>query len=177
MARGDRVRFAPRLAILTPLVAAGILVLTAGLFVMLPRTANAAFRHVIPARYHLTGFGSEVLLGQIGEIQKDSRAVMHVRPFSDRMPGNLKWRGAALSRFDGKRWSDPGSGGRAALAPQTPIALADEWQRSRIDGQRFSYAVDLKPRRFRRAVCRGRAGILEYRPRTRDPGRGRIASG
>lgn len=143
VAHGHQIRFSPRLSVLTALTTAGILALTSGLFIMLPRTANAAFRHMIPARYHLTGFGSEVTLGQIGEIQKDSRAVMHVRPFSDRMPANLKWRGAALSHFDGKRWSDPWFDGRVALSQRTPVPLADDWQRSRTDGQRFSYAVDL----------------------------------
>ena len=143
VARGHNIRFSPRLAMLTALITAGILVLTSGLFILLPRTANAAFRHLMSTRFHLTGFGSEVTLGQVGEIQKDSRAIMHVRPFSDRMPGNLKWRGAALSHFDGKRWSDPWVEGRAALSQRTPIALADDWQRSRTDGQRFSYGVDL----------------------------------
>jgi transglutaminase-like putative cysteine protease len=144
VARGERIRFSPRLAMVTGLVTAGILVLTAGLFIMLPRTANAAFRHALSTRLHVTGFASEVTLGQVGEIQKDSWAVLHVRPFSDRMPSNLKWRGAALSRFDGKRWSDPWFDGRVALSQRTPIALADDWQRSRTDGQRFSYGVDLK---------------------------------
>lgn len=144
IARGERIRFSPRLALVTALVTAGILVLTAGLFIVLPRTANAAFRRAMSTRLHVTGFASEVTLGQVGEIQKDSWAVLHVRPFSDRMPADLKWRGAALSRFDGKRWSDPWFDGRTPLSQRTPIALADDWQRSRTDGQRFSYGVDLK---------------------------------
>ncbi len=142
VARAERVRFAPRLAMLTGLATVGILALTAGLFIMLPRTANAAFRHLGSTRYHLTGFGNEVNLGQVGQIATDSRAVMHVRPFSDRMPSNLKWRGEALSHFDGKRWSNQLFEAHS-LAHETPIALADNWQRSRTDGQRFSYGVDL----------------------------------
>jgi hypothetical protein len=138
-----RVRFAPRLAVLTAFATAAILILTAGLFILLPRTANAALRFTLSSRYHLSGFSSEVLLGQVGEIQKDSRVVMHVRPYSSRMPGNLKWRGAALSHFDGRRWSDLSSDGRVLLPPRTPIALADERQFSRTDGARFSYRVDL----------------------------------
>lgn len=138
-----RVHFAPRLAVLTTFATVAILVLTAGLFIILPRTANAALRFTLSSRYHLSGFSSEVVLGQVGEIQKDSRVVMHVRPYSNRMPPNLKWRGAALSHFDGKRWSDLTSEGRVLLPPRTPIPLADEHQFSRVDGVRFSYRVDL----------------------------------
>ncbi len=132
-----------RLGIATALIAAGILVLSAAMFILLPRSANAAFRHVITARYHLSGFSNEVTLGDIGEIQRDTRPVMHVRPYSHRMPANLKWRGAALSHFDGHKWTDPDFARREMLPRKAPIEVADLPQRSRRDGTRFSYRVDL----------------------------------
>ena len=141
----NRTRVGPRLAVLAGFVTAGILVLTTILFVVLPRTAYAAFRRLRPAGYHLTGFSSEVTLGQVGEIQKDSRPILHVKPYghSALMPSNLKWRGVALSHFDGKRWTDVSRDGRTKLPESNPLTLADEAQRSRRDGIRLLYRVDL----------------------------------
>jgi transglutaminase-like putative cysteine protease len=138
-------RVSLRLALLTGFVTAGILIMTTGLFIVLPRTANAAFRHMIPSRYHLTGFSSVVSLGQVGEIQKDTRPVMHIKqsPYSTKMPADLKWRGAALTHFDGKRWTDLSVDGRVVLPTAIPLNLADEAQRSRRDGHRLVYRVDL----------------------------------
>ncbi len=138
-------RVGPRLAVLTAFLTAGILALTLGLFVVLPRTANVAYRRWIPAGRHLTGFSNEVTLGQLGEIQNDSRPVMHVKPYQDsaRMPADLKWRGNALGNFDGKRWTDSSTDGRVVLPATTPLTLADDGQRSRRDGVRLLYRVDL----------------------------------
>ena len=107
IARSGLRRFHPRLAGLAAFVALGILVLTGGLFFLLPRSANATLSHLVSHRIHVPGFSNEVTLGQIGEIKNDSSAVMHVRPDSAGFPDGLKWRGVALSDFDGKRWSNP----------------------------------------------------------------------
>ena len=106
-ARGAVRRFHPRLATLSILVTAGILCLTAGLFFLLPRTADAAFARLIRHRIYLPGFSNQVTLGEIGEIKNSSRPVMHIRVYSRETPGGLKWRGGALTAFDGKRWSNP----------------------------------------------------------------------
>ena len=100
-------RFHPRLATLAVSVTAGILLLTAGLFFVLPRTADAALSRLAVHPIHLPGFTNEVTLGDIGEIKISSRTIMHVRIFSRETQTGLKWRGAALSQFDGKRWSNP----------------------------------------------------------------------
>jgi protein-glutamine gamma-glutamyltransferase len=144
-ASAGRGRLGVRLGILTGFVTAGILFFTVLLFVVLPRTANAAFRRFRPAGYHLTGFSSEVTLGQVGEIQKDSRPVMHVKPYwhTAMVVSDLKWRGAALSHFDGKTWTDHSGDGKAMLPNRNPLTLADEAQRSRRDGVRLLYRVDL----------------------------------
>jgi transglutaminase-like putative cysteine protease len=138
-------RLGLRLGILTTFVTAGILFFTVVLFVALPRTANAAFRRLRPAGYHLTGFSSEVTLGQVGEIQKDSQPVMHVKPYwhTAMLVSDLKWRGAALSHFDGKKWTDKSEDGKVMLPNRNPLTLADEAQRSRRDGTRLLYRVDL----------------------------------
>ena len=41
-----------RLATLTAVTTAGILLMTGGLFFLLPRTARAAFQHLVPQRQH-----------------------------------------------------------------------------------------------------------------------------
>jgi transglutaminase-like putative cysteine protease len=105
-ARGGARRFHVRLATLSSGVALGILALTAGLFFILPRTADAAFERLISGRVRITGFSNQVLLGEIGEIKATSRPVMHIRAFNE-LPQGLKWRGGTLVDFDGKRWYNP----------------------------------------------------------------------
>src|SRR5215472_3864332 len=107
IARAGLRRFHPRLAVLATFVTVGILMLTGGLFFLLPRSANATLSRVMSHRIHVPGFSNEVTLGQIGEVKRDSTAVMHVRPESPLFPAGLKWRGVALSEFDGKRWKNP----------------------------------------------------------------------
>jgi hypothetical protein len=104
-ARGGLRRFHARLAALSVAIALGILGLTAGLFFILPRTAEAAFSH-LARRAHVAGFAEQVALGQMGDIRNSSRAAMHIRIWSSEDPGPLKWRGAALGDFDGRRWSN-----------------------------------------------------------------------
>ncbi len=46
-------------------------------------------------------------LGRIGEIQQSSSVVMHIQiDGDDRGSFDLKWRGVALSNFDGRTWSN-----------------------------------------------------------------------
>jgi transglutaminase-like putative cysteine protease len=106
-ARVGQRRFAPRLTALSMLVTGGILVLTGGLFFILPRTAEAAFAHLGQHRSLLAGFATEVSLGDIGEIKTSSRPVMHIAIYSSQRIGGLKWRGGALTEFDGRRWINP----------------------------------------------------------------------
>jgi len=104
-ARGGPRRFHARLAALAVMVTLGILVLTAGLFFLLPRTAEAAFERLIPRRLHVPGFSS---LTETGTLQTSSRPVMHIQIFTGTPEKvRLRWRGGALTFFDGKRWTNP----------------------------------------------------------------------
>ena len=142
VARSGLRRFHPRLGGLTVFATLGILSLTAGLFFMLPRTADAAFRHLISHRIYLPGFSNQVTLGQIGEIKTSSRAVMHIRIDSRESPPNLKWRGAALSEFDGRRWFNSDLRARPIRVEDGAALLADAAQQAR-QGVRLMYRVDL----------------------------------
>jgi len=86
----------------------GILCFTVGLFFVLPRTARAALQNLISNKFHLPGFGGEVDLRKIGEIQASSRTIMYVRIANHGEVLNLRWRGSAMSRFDGQRWTSSG---------------------------------------------------------------------
>ena len=119
VSRGDLKAFPRRLTVLSAALFSGILLMTAGMFFVLPRTARAALQRFVPQRYHLPGFSNEVSLGEIGEIQQRSTPVMHVRPYqAGPLPG-LHWRGAALTHFDGTRWYNV----------TTPLDEKDEWLR------------------------------------------------
>src|ERR1041385_9053358 len=128
VARSGLRRFHPRLSALTFFATLGILSLTAGLFFMLPRTADAAFRHLISRHIYLPGFSNQVMLGQIGEIKTSSRTVMHIRIDSRESPPNIKWRGAALSEFDGRLWFNSSAPGQAILVKDGAAQLANDAQ-------------------------------------------------
>ncbi|MBS1857780.1 MAG: DUF3488 domain-containing protein [Acidobacteria bacterium] len=142
-ARGGTRRFAPRLGALAVLLTAGILAMTAGLFFLLPRTAEAAFARLIAHRVFLPGFSNQVTLGEIGEIKTSQRAVMHIKVYSAQPVGPLKWRGGVLNDFDGKRWSNTGP-------RMDRIEVADDHVDlvpidDRHPGSRINYHVDLEP--------------------------------
>jgi transglutaminase-like putative cysteine protease len=51
------------------------------------------------------GFNDDVELGQIGELKKNAAVVMRVETGHPISYGRLRWRGMALAKFDGKRWT------------------------------------------------------------------------
>src|ERR1700689_166065 len=124
-------------------VSLAILVITAGLFFFLPRTARAAFQHLVSHRYHLAGFSNHVSLGEIGEIKQENVPVMHVK--MDRMEDRalaLKWRGAVLSEFNGRAWFNRPAAGQI-LQPDRAGLLSLQDESPRRDGRYVSYAVYL----------------------------------
>jgi transglutaminase-like putative cysteine protease len=132
-----------RLTAVTLVVSAGILVITAGLFFFLPRTARAAFQHLVSHRYHLAGFSNRVVLGEIGEIKKESTPVMHVRMDRPEDRGlALKWRGASLASFDGRVWSSLQGMGQAIRPDRGGQVQLDD-ARLRPGARHISYAVYL----------------------------------
>ncbi|HWD97396.1 MAG TPA: DUF3488 and transglutaminase-like domain-containing protein, partial [Bryobacteraceae bacterium] len=137
------IRFTWRLGALTCAAAAFTLALTCGLFLLIPRTARAAALWFPYASHGITGFSDRIDLGRFGDIVKDDRPVMRVRPYSHAMPTNLKWRGGALSSFNGRQWTEQAD----PVLPQHRITgtvvVANRWQRARRDGSRFIYRVDL----------------------------------
>ncbi len=124
-------------------VSVAILVITSALFFFLPRTARAAFQHLVSHRYHLAGFSNHVTLGEIGEIKQESVTVMHVKMDSpqDRTLA-LKWRGAALSEFNGRAWFNRAAPGQI-LQPDRGGLLRLGEESPHRNGRYISYAVYL----------------------------------
>jgi transglutaminase-like putative cysteine protease len=139
-ARSGLKSLCPRLSLLSALVALGILALTGGLFFLLPRTAEAAFSRLIAHRVFLPGFSNQVNLGDIGEIKTSSRPVMHIRIDSALKVGPMKWRGAALSDFDGKRWTNPSRQPEKIPVENDHVVLAP----AGLPGRRVNYRVELE---------------------------------
>jgi hypothetical protein len=141
-ARSALKTFYSRLSLLSALVTLGILTLTAGLFFILPRTAEAAFSRLIAHRVFLPGFSNQVNLGDIGEIKTSSRPMMHIRIWSALAVAPMKWRGAALSDFDGKRWTNPSRQPETILVENGHVVLAPAGLHPA--GRRVNYHVDLE---------------------------------
>jgi transglutaminase-like putative cysteine protease len=95
-----------------------VLILAGGslIFFLLPRVSSRYLSAYAPGSDLSTGFTDRIQLGRIGQIQQSSAVVMHILVEND-LEGayDLKWRGVALSLFDGKIWSNPL--GQSVIAP------------------------------------------------------------
>ena len=95
------------LAVASPILVLCILLGAAGIFFLLPRASAGYLGAYAPGGEITTGFSDRVELGRIGEIQQSASVVMHIRiDGDDRGSFDLKWRGVALSHFDGRSWSN-----------------------------------------------------------------------
>jgi hypothetical protein len=87
-----------------------LLILIAGtvIFFVLPRLSTGYLSTFSPGGGIATGFSDHVELGSIGEIQQSNSVVMHVEITGDQGGTyTQRWRGIALSLFDGTSWSNP----------------------------------------------------------------------
>jgi protein-glutamine gamma-glutamyltransferase len=88
--------------------AAGTFALAGVMFFVIPRVGQATLPFRAELGRRISGFSERVELGAYGEIEADQTVVMRVRfPDSikepERLP-NLRWRGLAFDRFDGRVW-------------------------------------------------------------------------
>ena len=98
---------ATSLAVASPVLMLCILLGAAGIFFLLPRVSAGYMGAYAPSGEITSGFSDTVELGRIGEIQQSSSVVMHIQiDGDDRGSFDLKWRGVALSNFDGRTWSN-----------------------------------------------------------------------
>ena len=85
-------------------VALGALFFGSMLFFFFPRFSAGYFARIGFQPSLMTGFTDNVELGRIGEIKQDNSVVMRVQTGAPVNYPMLRWRGIALSTFDGRRW-------------------------------------------------------------------------
>lgn len=82
------------------------IVLGAGvLFFMLPRFSAGYLSAFSPHNDVVTGFSDNVNLGAIGRIQQTDQVIMHIKT-DQPIDFDLKWRGMALTSFNGTTWKN-----------------------------------------------------------------------
>jgi transglutaminase-like putative cysteine protease len=128
-------------------VALGSIILGGALFFIFPRFTAGYLGRASMQPSLMTGFSDDVELGQIGEIKKNSQVVMRVKTGKPVAYPMLRWRGTALTTFDGKRWTKPHS-----AEQELPASNADGWiylvppgQTARTRGTQLQYTVFLEP--------------------------------
>lgn len=86
-------------------IAFGALAVGAVIFLILPRFSGGYMSALNMQSTMITGFSDDVELGEIGEIKKNSMVVMRVTVDGGiNAAHGVRWRGVALTMFDGKRW-------------------------------------------------------------------------
>src|SRR5216683_87866 len=119
-------------------VAAGSIVLGGALFFIFPRFTAGYLGRASMQPSLMSGFSEDVELGQIGEIKKNSEVAMRVKTGKPVAYSMVRWRGIALTNFDGKRWSNPE---RTSETLSEPISLKGNFSESSNDdwAARHSY--------------------------------------
>ncbi|MGB9513239.1 MAG: DUF3488 and transglutaminase-like domain-containing protein [Candidatus Acidiferrum sp.] len=127
-------------------VSIGAVVLGTVLFFVFPRFSAGYFARTGLQPSLMSGFNDNVELGQIGEIKKSTLVVMRVQTGEPIHYPMLRWRGIALTTFDGRRWYS-----RARRKMHTPvessgwIALASQKELESRPAVRVEFVALLQP--------------------------------
>ncbi|MBZ5526489.1 MAG: DUF3488 and DUF4129 domain-containing transglutaminase family protein [Acidobacteriia bacterium] len=98
-------KFHRALSLAAASIALGAILFGGLFFFIFPRFSAGLMGRMSMQPSLMTGFSDDVELGQSGTIKQSAAVVMRVRMDSADQTGLLRWRGIALSQFDGKRWS------------------------------------------------------------------------
>ena len=143
-AEDRRLSRALSLAALT--VAVGSIVVGGALFFIFPRFAAGYLGRASMQPSLMSGFSDNVELGQIGEIKQNSAVVMRVKTGEPVPYPMLRWRGTALTTFDGKRWTKPHPDEIALTQSDDGwIYLVPPGRAVNNSGQQLRYTVFLQP--------------------------------
>jgi protein-glutamine gamma-glutamyltransferase len=127
-------------------VALGSIVLGGALFFIFPRFTAGFWGRASMQPSLMTGFSDNIELGQIGEIKQNSEVVMRVKTGKPVPYPMLRWRGIALIKFDGKRWSNPERPNeRLSARPDGWILLRGPEQAAALAATDLQYTVFLQP--------------------------------
>jgi len=131
-----------------------VLMILAGsflIFFFLPRISSRYLSAYTPTSDISTGFTDRVQLGRIGQIQQSSEVVMHIEIQNDLQGAyDLKWRGIALSAFDGRVWSNSFEQTQLRRAGDGsyrlgPLPLVDPRDALALVGRSIHYRVLMEP--------------------------------
>ena len=127
-------------------VATGSIVLGGVLFFFFPRFSAGYLGRASFSPSLMSGFTENVELGQIGEIKKNSAVVMRVQTGKPIGYDRLRWRGIALTTFDGRRWtSSEHNAQRLQTGEDGWIRTADSPQKTDSFKPGMIYTVYLEP--------------------------------
>ena len=116
------------------------------LFFLLPRVSAGYMGKTSFNPTLLSGFSDQVELGQIGEIKKSSAVVLRVETGAAVNYPALRWRGNALSDFDGKRWTSAEHEAEQLLAnPDGWIPLQGHLKKDEFRGEILQFTVLQEP--------------------------------
>lgn len=113
-------------------VSLGAVVIGIVLFFVFPRLSAGYFARSGIQPSLMSGFTDSVELGQIGEIKKNTTVVMRVQTGGPVRYPLLRWRGIALTNFDGHRWYSTES--RMRTRPAAPDGWISVASRRDLEG-------------------------------------------
>jgi protein-glutamine gamma-glutamyltransferase len=128
-------------------VAVGAILIGGTLFFFFPRFSAGYLGRTSMQPSLMSGFTDSVELGQIGEIKKNPAVVMRVKTGAPVPYSRLRWRGIALTTFDGKRWSTPNHRQPVTLTPNLmgAINVADPEQNLKSPSIELDYEALVQP--------------------------------
>jgi hypothetical protein len=140
------------LGIASGAIAVSALLIGTGIFFLLPRFSAGYLSGFNLQPSLISGFTDDVELGEIGEIKQSSALVMRIKVDEGAvMARDVRWRGIALTTFDGRRWfSEAHEPAAVSQGPDGWIGLAGKVsEESAPPVSRFSipmhYTVFLEP--------------------------------
>ncbi len=140
-------KLARALTIAAVSVAVGAIMIGGTLFFFFPRFSAGYLGRTSMQPSLMSGFSDNVELGQIGEIKKNPAVVMRVKTGAPVAYSRLRWRGIALTTFDGRRWSTPNHRQPIALTPNLmgAINVADPEQNPGGPSVELDYEALVEP--------------------------------
>jgi protein-glutamine gamma-glutamyltransferase len=128
-------------------VAVGAIMIGGTLFFFFPRFSAGYLGRTSMQPSLMSGFSDDVELGQIGEIKKNPAVVMRVKTGAPVGYPKLRWRGIALTTFDGRRWSTPNHHQQYTLTPNLTgsINIADPEQNINAPAMELDYEALVEP--------------------------------